>query len=102
MTANDSRPESTAFFCHNPLEADEFVWLTTDIDRAEVFFIPRPSPYKVDKNVYVVSATHELHTLFANLSNADFKAIAFYNLKEFSYRNCGVPSVTMVAALKAE
>lgn len=97
----DKLPEYTVCFADNPLEADEFVWLTRDLERAEAVLIPRPSPLKVDRTVYLVAATEELITLFASLSNADFKALQLRGLKEFNLRNCGVPGVSMIGALKA-
>lgn len=97
----DSIPEFTAYFTATPLEADEFIWLTRDQDRADAVLMPRPSPFKADKLVYLIDATEELNTLFDTLSKEDFKALNFRVLKEFSHRNCGVPGVSMIAFLKA-
>lgn len=93
--------EITAYFADNPLEAEEFVWLTTDIDRAEAVLAQRPTPFKVDMIVYLVQPTAELQTLFAKLQNDEFKHLRLGALKQFSARNAGVPRVSLIAAMRS-
>ena len=96
----DSLPEVTVCFTANPLEADEFVWLTGDPERAEFVLIQKPSPFKADKVVYPIEGTDEMNTLFAALSNEDFKALDLRTLKKYTNRNAGVPGISMIATLK--
>ena len=98
----DNHSEFTVYFADNPLDAEEFVWLTTDMERAEALLIQRPTLYKVSKTVYLISGSQELSSLYTNLSNEEFKRIEFRTLREFSRRNAGVPRISMIAALKAE
>src|SRR5262244_221729 len=95
----NSLPLASVYFGDNPLEAEEFVWLTTDMKRAELLLLPRPTPYKADKIVYLIDKTPELNTLFDALTNEAFKQVDFRRLKVYRLRNCGVASVSVVAAL---
>ena len=100
MSAQQILSEIGAFVCCNPFEADEFVWITNNPARAEIMLIDRVARYKVDKYVYEVVQTQELSELFVKLTNEEFKAVSFKKLKQFEYRNCGVPRVTLIAAIR--
>jgi hypothetical protein len=97
----DSVPEFTACFTTNPLEADEFVWLTGDPDRAEVVLIQKPTRFKADKIVYPIERTEELDAQFTALSNEDFKALNLRATKKYTNRNIGVPRISMIATMKS-
>ena len=98
----DVLPEITVYFVDTPLEAEEFVWLTDDRDnqRAEALLIQSPTPYMIDKRMYVIDPTKELVTLFSKMPNQEFKAIDFGGLTQFRLRNCGVTHISLIAALK--
>ena len=105
MKPVDVLPEITVYFVDTPLEAEEFVWLTDDRDnqRAEALLIQSPTPYMIDKRIYVIDPTKELVTLFSKMSNQEFKAIDFRDfraLTQFKLRNCGVTHISLIAALK--
>jgi|SRR5215813_2265188 len=95
----NSLPLASVYFGDNPLEAEEFVWLTSDMKRAELLLLPRPTPYKVDKIAYLIDKAPELNTRFNELTNGASKQVDFRRLKVYRLRSCGVASVPIVAAL---
>jgi len=93
----DQIKELPVFISYNPLDADEFVWVDTDIDKLEALLVQKASLFKADKVVYLVNKTQELDLLYHSLSKADFKNLDFRRLKQFNYWNCGVPGISMIA-----
>ena len=63
----DMLPNFAALLTDNPLEADEFVYVTYDIERAEEVLRPQASAYRADKTVYVIDDSPELNALFLDL-----------------------------------
>ena len=57
-------PEFAAVLTDNPLEADEFVYVTYDVKRAEEILHQQASTYRADKTIYVIAPNPELNTLF--------------------------------------
>ncbi len=86
----------SVYFTDNPLEADEFVWVTEDPERAEETVAVRCSPHRCDAFVYAVDKTDELEALFAVPSEFARIRTDLSSTKQFSYRNCGVTAIDKV------
>jgi len=95
-------PEIPVFIVHNPYEADEFVWVTQDENKAEACFVARTTPHKAKKRIYIVEPTDELVTLFNEQNINEFKDVDVNRLKGFSQRNACVSRVGMVAIMKTK
>lgn len=64
------------FVTHSPLDADEYVWIDTDFEKEiDAELVQKPSPYKVDKIIYLVNRTTELDNLYKKLSKEEFKKL---------------------------
>lgn len=86
------------FVTHSPLDADEYVWIDTDFEKEiDAELVQKPSPYKVDKIIYLVNRTTELDDLYKKLSKEEFKKLDLRTMKEFNYWNCSVIRVSMIA-----
>jgi len=95
-------PEIPVFIVHNPYEADEFVWITQDEEKAEASFVARTTPHKAKKKAYIIEPTDELVRLFHEQDIKAFKEVAVNRLKGFSQRNACVSHVSMVAIMKTK
>ena len=95
--------EIEVFVTYNPLDADEFVWIDTDVDKLDALLVSKTTPYdKYDREnfitmIYLINKTPELETLYQRLSKEDFKSIDMKSLKEFDLWNCCVPRITLIA-----
>ncbi|MGH8547612.1 MAG: hypothetical protein ACREEM_25365 [Blastocatellia bacterium] len=101
--------ERDVFVAYNPLDADEFVWIDTDVDKIEALLVPKTSTYnKEDREkpinlrepitiIYLINKTPELEALYHRLSREEFENIDLRSLKQFDLWNCCVPRITMIA-----
>ncbi len=93
---------SIVFVTHNPLEADEVVFVTDDASRVEEKVYVKCTPYKIDKIVYVVDQTDELMRIFQDPRKFAVVRNDLGKLSEFSLRNCGVKRIDRVVAITGD
>lgn len=95
--------EIEVFVTYNPLDADEFVWIDTDVEKLDALLVSKTTPYNKQNPkelitiVYLVNKTSELETLYQRLSADEFKKIDMRGLKKFDLWNSCVPRITLIA-----
>jgi hypothetical protein len=100
-TVESGLQEVPVFVVDNPYDADELVWLTQDIEKAELIIRQLATPYKARRKVYIVEPTDDLIERFQAMEINEFKRVNIRKSKPYTDRNAGLTFIDKVVILKS-